>query len=289
MHAMRALLLALVAGLGGCGNLQTVPIAAVASDVVERPLGVSETRPAKDDVVPNGYEVEGRSLFVEQTAGGSAGVGLLFGPLGVLANRLNIDRLTREMGESGVKSSLYSIDALETAKAIWGGRVTASSGGAAVLLKPYVYVLVNDDKVGINTLAAVRAEGERGEGQKPWIGNYYYCLAEALPMTALQGPMAPEQITAYRAAIGKGFAELLAEIQRDFSRAPAPARDIAWVVSPTCMNFKPGMPGNLERDASGRMTMRSMFGDFGRVYNVFIFPTSAQYRFDNGPVPRESK
>ncbi|WP_172204700.1 hypothetical protein [Niveibacterium sp. COAC-50] len=278
--------------LSACGNLQAVRVAEVPSDIRSGGLSVAESRPTKDLVAPRAYEVPERSLFVQQTSGGNAALGVLLGPLGVLANSANIDRITQEMGESGKSASLYTLDSLDLAKSAWADRIPAKHSSAQLIqLKPYLVLLSQGKDLPINTLIAVRAEGPTaiGEAKTPWTGNYFYCSNRTLPAAWLSSPIPTQELDVYKASIKAGFTELLSEIERDLSTTQKPKRDIAWVDSPECFGNSVGMPGDIGKNEAGHLTLRAMWGDYGRIYNLMVFTSDSQYRFSNGPVARESK
>lgn len=279
-----ALGIAMAALLSACGSLQSIPAAKVPAAVAANGVALSQTRPTKDEVNSRAYEIPEHSAFVQQTSGGSAAVGVLLGPLGVLANSMNIDRLTQNMGESGKSSALYQLDARQEAMAAIGdelGRLNADSAKDKVTLKPYLMYFVADEKVGIQVQLHLRAESfvsEEGQS-KPWVGEYVVLLRDALPVSTLTS-QDPASLHTLRGDIKAGYRELLDEMAKDFSVGALPRRDIAWVISPV---LGIGMPGDIEYNAQGHMVLRSQWGR----YNLVIFQNKSSYNFTNGPVPRE--
>lgn len=279
-----ALGIAMAALLSACGSLQSIPAAKVPAAVAANGVALSQTRPTKDEVNSRAYEIPEHSAFVQQISGGSAAVGVLLGPLGVLANSMNIDRLTQNMGESGKSSALYQLDARQEAMAAIGdelGRLNADSAKDKVTLKPYLMYFVADEKVGIQVQLHLRAESvvsEEGQS-KPWVGEYVVLLRDALPVSTLTS-QDPASLHTLRGDIKAGYRELLDEMAKDFSAGALPRRDIAWVISPV---LGIGMPGDIEYNAQGHMVLRSQWGR----YNLVIFQNKSSYNFTNGPVPRE--
>lgn len=277
--------------LAACGNLQMVNVAAVHPSLVGKPVAISETRPTKEEVAPRAFEVAGKSLYVLQGSGGSLAVGILFGPLGALANAANIDRITNETGQSGLQSTLYQFDAKAESTAAIGeaiAKVPRAAGVAGIALKPHLVYFVAGEKEGIDVLVKVRAESEIVVAGKtvPWVGNYSVYTREVLPYTTLTAPMSPERAEKLRADIRSAYAELLVEIKKDLAPGPLPKRDIAWVKSRV---LGIGLPGDIERNPQGHLVLRNGWGDSGTVYTAVVFQDDKQYTFDNGPVARETK
>lgn len=77
---------------------------------------------------------------------------------------------------------------------------------------------------------------------------------------------------------------------RDFSGSLPPPRKIAWVTSPV---LGIGAPGDIETNASGRLSLRINMNNYGPAvvktvsYATYVFPSASQYSFGNGPVDRE--
>ncbi|WP_158300871.1 hypothetical protein [Chromobacterium sp. ATCC 53434] len=278
------LCIAAMASLTGCGSLQGIPVARLPAPIASQEVAFSVERPQKQDVNPRLYEVPGHSIFLQQTSGGSLAVGLLLGPLGVLANSMNIDRLTREMGESGKMSSLYQLDARQEAIEAIGPQVKQLNVGAGshqVALKPYMVYWIGDEKAGIRVLLHLRAQSSFvSEGQsKPWTGEYVLALKDALPMDVLHRDDAVLMQT-LRDNVREGYRELFVELGRDFSSGPQAKRDVAWVQSPI---LGIGMAGDVESNAQGHMVLRSLWGG---IYNLVVFQQKDSYAFGNGPEPR---
>lgn len=238
-------------------------------------------------------------MFFQQSSGGSVAVGLLLGPLGVIANRINIDRLTDLMGKSGAQSSLYAIDALTEARTVWktanpkSADVPATTG--KLIVQPYITLFTLDEKSGIFVVVSARVESDQlaADGNtKAWVGLYNYVVDGTLPVTALQASISQEDMDKYRASIRAGYSEIRAEIESDLKGGKPPKRQIAWVKSPV---LGVGLPGDVERSPSGRLSLRVSAKNMGLAtdplfsYSVYVFPSANEYSFENGPVDREEK
>jgi hypothetical protein len=273
--------------LVGCGNLQAVRVASIPEPVRAGPVTIAEERPSKDAVMPRAFEVPGKSLFIQQTSGGSVAAGVLFGPLGVLANVANIDRLTRAMGESAATSSLLTIDAKAEALQAIGTDGAAPqqvpSGATPIELKPYIVYFVADEKAGVDVLVHLLAETAVQRDGKPVVvkARYAAYLRETLPLEALQKPMTAERLDQLRADVRASYKELYEQLKLDRAQ-PLPSRKIAWVKS-RVMGI--GAGGEIDRTEAGHFVVRSRFGD--NHYSLVLFESDKQYEIDNGPVERQ--
>ncbi|HVW53118.1 MAG TPA: hypothetical protein VHC91_22410 [Trinickia sp.] len=285
--------------VGACGNLQSVKLAQFPAQLSGSTIELSTKRPSRADVAPRAYEVPGRSMFFQQTSGGSLAVGLLLGPLGVLANAINTDRITDLMGKSGSHSSVYAVDALTEARAAWPMvKLTSDDAPAApgaVIVQPFILLYVADEKAGISTVVSARVESSRlssDEHSKSWIGLYSYVVDGTLPLDALKNPLSSEQLDRYRASVREGYAEIRSELESDLKGGTPPKRQIAWVKSPV---LGVGLPGDIDVAQSGRLSLHVSAQNMGPMatplasYSVFVFPSADQYTFDNGPVDRKTQ
>jgi hypothetical protein len=162
-------------------------------------------------------------------------------------------------------------------------------------VKPFILLYVADDKSGINTMVSARVESGRpssDEHSKPWVGIYSYVLSDTLPLDALKGSLSAERLEQYRTSVRTGYSEIRSELDRDLKGGMPPKRKIAWVKSPV---LGVGLPGDIEVDQSGRLSLRVSGQNMGVLaetlasYSVFVFPSSNQYTFENGPVDRQTQ
>lgn len=217
-------------------------------------------------------------------------VGLLFGPLGVLANMHNIDSNTKAMGESAATSNLLLIDAMQMAQTALSGRLSnqiPSIEVKKISLKPFMVYFVSDEKTGIDILPQLRAELDIERDGKPtkWKGNYSYYLGRTLPMEAFKTSLPQDQLDALIKEIQQAYLELVDEMLFDLKPGQPPKRDIAWVKSRV---LGIGLPGDIEKNKAGHLVLRNMWGANDQ-FNLVVFDKDSQYTFDNGPVAREVK
>ncbi|MBI4002840.1 MAG: hypothetical protein HY348_13805 [Nitrospira defluvii] len=124
-----------------------------------------------------------------------------------------------------------------------------------------------------------------------WAGHYNYALQSVHRIEALRKSLSREDLATYQKAIREGYNEIRTELLRDLASGPLPKRQIAWVKASVLGSV--GIPGDIELGQSGRLSLRINMDNYGSFvdklapYTVWIFPTSTQYTFDNGPVERQ--
>lgn len=301
MKVRLALLAAiLTAVLSACGNLQGLQVAELPKPLRSAEVTLSPLRPPAR-VLHRVIEIPDRSVFLKQTAGGSLTLGLMLGPLGVLANEANIERLSEELAQNSKGSSLIQIDAIEEAAAAWG-EPPAKVDPKALQLRPFVVLYPDDGRKSVTVIAGVfMTSSLRVAGDKVWNANYHYVLPTARALDVLQKPMGPEQLASFKAELREGLRQIRGEILRDLSPVQ-PTRRVALVwaeplrISP--FGAAGFVAGDVETDASGRMVIRTtMDGNEGSIaaslrdipHHVWIFSRPNQYRFDGEPEVRKSR
>ena len=135
--------------LTGCGNLQNIQKPEIPDVVKGRSLQLTAERPEKEAVF-RAHAVPDKSVFVRQNTGGSAAAGIFLGPLGGALNSANIERINKEMAESGKNSAFYQIDALKEASVALGMEPQELSLGNAfadaIVLQPRIVLFGGDDR-----------------------------------------------------------------------------------------------------------------------------------------------
>ncbi len=298
-------MIALTVTLVGCGNLQGMKIASPPSGVAGRVVALAAEPPAKEAIAPRGHALEKQGLYVLQTGGGSAVTGLLFGPLGVMANQANIASRTQELGESANRSDLLQIVPRDEALAAWKGlpalpSVSAADVGA-LTVAPYLMLYLDDDRKNLFTVVGLRVMAAAKGDAQAWSGNYNYALERSLPVERL-GPNSPvTELEAYRNEIQEGYRQLRGEVladldpKRDAGKPAAVASIRAPILKSTLMGFAGFTSGDVEVASSGRLVMRVNMENYGPAmdrsvpYFLWIFPSAKQYAFDIGPELRSAQ
>ncbi|MGJ7503541.1 hypothetical protein ACSFBF_24505 [Variovorax sp. ZT5P49] len=298
-------LAASAASLVGCGNLQGLQVASVPTALSGKPIQVSTTPPAKEAIAPRGYALEKQGLYVLQTGGGSAITGIIFGPLGMLANSASIGAQTRQLGDTASKSSLLQLNPLDELSTAWKALpepvpTSASAVDGHLKLSPYLLLYVDDDRKNLFTVVGIRAEAEPAKGVKAWNGNYNFALERVLPVDRLATASTGAEFDAYRLEIQEAYRQLRTELLTDLGPAnPASHSKVATVKAPilrsTLMGFAGFTFGDVDIAPGGRMVVRVNMDNYGPAmdksvpYALWIFPSAKQYEFDLGPEPRKTR
>lgn len=295
----------LAASVVGCGNLQGMHVASVPQNLSGRSFEVSPEPPAKEAIAPRGHALEKQGLYVLQTSGGSAAVGVLFGPLGVMANKANIESRTRELGEAAARSNLLQLVPVDEAMTAWKGlsetppTVNAAQAGA-LQVAPYLLLYVDDDRKNLYTVAGLRVLAPAKADNKAWNGNYNYAVERVLPVDRLASASPGAEFEAYRAEIQEGYRQLRAELLADLDpKAANKQGTVASVQAPilksTLMGFAGFTSGEADLASNGRLVMRVNMDNYGPAmdksvpYFLWIFPSAKQYAFNLGPEPRKAR
>lgn len=284
--------------VSACGNLQSLKRAEVPKPLKEYPVALSSQRPPSG-VSPNAIEIPNRSLFLKQTAGGSVAVGLLFGPLGVLANIANIERLSKELAENSKGSSLLQVDAIEEAAEAWAEK-PIEVGPNSLQLRPYIILFPDDGRKSITVIGGVYVTSSYViEGGKFWNANYHYVLPNVRGFEVLERPMEQGQLAMFRDELRDAFRQIRIELQRDLSPSQANRRvALVWAepLKVSMLGFAGFTSGDVETDPSGRLVIRTNVDNWGGTvgaalrdtpHQVWIFSKPTQYRFDAEPQERK--
>lgn len=296
-----ALLAPVIAVLvSACGNLQALKVAEVPQPLKSTPVALSTQRPPAR-VSPGAIEIPNRSVYLKQTAGGSLAAGLLFGPIGGLANAANIERLSKELAEGSKGSSLLQLDAIEEATAAWGEKPTQVDP-KSLQLRPYVVLYPDDGRKSVTIVGGVFVTSSHAiEGDKVWNADYHYVMPTARGVEVLEKPMDAAQLAAFKDELRDGFRQIRAEVLRDLAPTQ-PSRRVALIwaepLKVSLMGFAGFASGDVETEPSGRLVIRTNMDNWGGTvgaasrdtpHQVWIFSRSTQYRFDAEPQERKAR
>lgn len=286
--------------ISACGNLQRLKPAEVPQPLKAYPVALSSQRPPPG-VSPSAIEIPNRSVFLKQTVGGSAAVGLLFGPLGVLANIANIERLSKELAESSKGSSLFQIDAIDEAAKAWAEK-PIQHGPNSLQLRPYVILYPDDGRKSITVIGGVYVTSSYAiEGGNVWNADYHYVLPTVRGFEVLERPMEQGQLASFRDELRDGFRQIRLELQRDLASEQANRRvALVWAepLKASMLGFAGFTSGDVETDPSGRIVIRTNVDNWGGTvgaalrdtpHQVWIFSRPTQYRFDAEPQERKAQ
>ncbi|MFZ2266739.1 MAG: hypothetical protein WAV95_04095 [Azonexus sp.] len=286
--------------VSACGNLQNLKPAEVPQPVKAYPAALSSQRPPSV-VSPSAIEIKNRSIFLKQTAGGSVAVGLLFGPIGVLANVANIERISKELAANSKGSSLLQIDAIEEAAEAWSEKPIQDNRNS-LHLRPYVVLYPDDGRKSITIIGGVYVTSSHAlEDGRVWNADYHYVLPTVRGFDVLERPMEEGQLLSFKDELRDGFRQIRTELQRDLSSTQVDRRvALIWAepLKASVLGFAGFTSGDVETDSSGKLVIRTNIDNWGGTvgaalrdtpHQVWIFSRATQYRFDADPQERKAQ
>lgn len=303
MTAWRRVLCIAAIALTGCGNLQSLKVASVPQSLRGQAIEPSPRPAAKDGVAPRAQALGEGGLYLMQSGGGSAALGLLLGGLGAAINSANVAAENEKILKSAAPSSLLQLQPVEELSAAWRDAAAApASASGSVKASPYVILYVDNERKFIYPVAGLRVDGPLAgaTAQPAWTGHYLFAIDKPLPAEVLSKPLAEEQFTEFKAKVRAAYVQLRSELATDVSGSPpgAPARHIASVNSTYLRAIQIGFAGFTSGDVdispSGSMSLRVSIDNYGPAmdrsvpYFVWYFPSASQYTFGLGPEPRKA-
>lgn len=192
---------------------------------------------------------DAKTVLYLQTFGGSLGVGLLLGPIGVAANIAAVRNKTNEE-VTMLKGKLPWSPAAIYAEAAKGRPELASAvGSGSVRLSPQLLVVrVKDDALLLGCALTV---DQRPTGQE-WKATYYFQTRQKLPLADAVKGLPAERLLAVEAELRAGFRAVTELYFDDLRGKLGPGKEITYkseFVTPfTAIEFK-GMelPGPADR------------------------------------------
>jgi hypothetical protein len=106
--------------LVGCGNLQALKVASIPDEIRGRSIETSVVSASLEDLAPEARSMGTGGIYLAQSGGGSAALGLLLGPAGIALNSANIAAETDRLAKSAVSASLLQINTSDELAAAWG-------------------------------------------------------------------------------------------------------------------------------------------------------------------------
>jgi hypothetical protein len=123
-------------------------------------------------------------MYVAQFKGGSATVGILFGPLGMLANTQNILRKSEKLAQGKSGESLAGVVA--SVKSQLAAKATALPVGSKNSFEVASAVLISFDPDG-NVRSSLLIRASQIGVKKPWAKTYFWHFSVVAPAVGLEG------------------------------------------------------------------------------------------------------
>lgn len=201
-------------------------------------------------------------LFFQNFGGGGAGLGILAGPFGVMANVSMIEEVTKqEMAKLSGRLGLDPVQAFKEVAAKDGFRISDPVPNGAVILSPYLYVT----KPNPETFAFAAALLVEYEGVDPkWTGKYMQQLPLTLRSEAVRDGLGGDQLAALKADMTAGMQGVLRLYAADTAKTLSTVRKIKVKSDFLTPRFTVEVPGDEVAAPGTRVTFRT----FGGVYSL---------------------
>jgi hypothetical protein len=287
--------------LAGCGNLQALKVASIPGELHGRSIETSDVPVSLEDLAPKARPMGNGGVYLAQSGGGSAVLGILLGPAGIALNSANINAETAKLAKSSVSARLLQINTSDELAAAWGPRAAETSNAEKVRAAPYLLLYVDDARQTLYPIVGLRVASAESStsGSRNWSGHYLYALP-TMPASVLQSAVSDSDEQSFRLRLRDAYMQLRTELANDLSASssPAPATQLASIKSTylkaTQMGFAGFTSGDVGTLSGGAMSIRVNIENYGPAmsravpYFVWYFPSASQYSFDLGPEPRRN-
>lgn len=214
-----------------------------------------------------------KDILYFQTFGGSVGVGVMFGPLGVLANVQMIESNT--MADVALLKDKIAVDpkAVFLAAASNSGVSIASAGSNKQLrLNPYVLMQkMEDDRIVIASVIIVDHVGSKNNQQS----RYMIQLPSSFTIAELS-TMDVAKTQQLERSINQGFEQLFAALQYEATTNVVNEPDATVSSDFLTPRFKTELAGKIVRQDSSYTWFRSFNGVFGLITSDTVVKKTAK-------------
>lgn len=163
--------------------------------------------------------------YIQNFGGGGVGVGLLLGPIGVLANIEMIEANTEE--DKALLYGKFPLDIYQTFNKVSAAANLSEQAQATSKISPYLLVVRDEGEVlRMATVMTVELAQENG---KPWSGMYLYQLDKTYAKADIAAGFDALQQAELQALVEEGFAQAIELYDADRQNA---------LVSDTAVEFE---------------------------------------------------
>lgn len=201
-----------------------------------------------------------QNILYFQNYGGSLGLGLLLGPLGVAANVGIIESNTKkDVEQLRDKISVRPTDIFsEVAKREGLDLSSVAETAQKPKVTPYLYVSKTD---GETLLLSSSLLVEQGEGTGKWIGKYMYQLPVKYSISELS-QLSPAATTQLKEAMATGFAQIILNLRAENPEQLAQEKKIIFKSDLLAPNISFDMIGRLISEDNSVVWIRTVGGVF---------------------------
>lgn len=255
MTFARLLLVATLAALAGCAGVPQYLAQPPAHDAAYK-LGRSAQLDFEAHTMVFLDDAR-RTRFVQNFGGGGAGVGVMFGPLGVLANAAAIKSTTKE--DSALLRGKLGLDVqreFEAAALAAGFRADAAVDQAPVAA-PYLEVVrIDDQRFALGAVLVVELGVSRGN----WRGVYQSQMDTVLTRADVAATLAPEHQAALAAELRQAFAGVIALARADVDGAlPVAVDEVTFKSDYLTPRIVFELPAQRLETRDGRVLLRTAY------------------------------
>lgn len=270
MQSIRAACLIIaITSVMGCATAPSLQGARPASSrTLKYGLAKSEIAAKADHM--NQHLNESKSVtYFQNQGGGGAGLGLLLGPLGVIANVKMIESTTTaDVEKIKGKINLNPEVAFQQAAIATNFSVQNSANPGDVKVTPYVLISKTDQST-LHISSVVFLEGV--DEQRKWTRRYQYQLPGKYTLDELS-KLSTTNAAEVQAASVNAYASLLKQITEETDSTIASEKRIVFKSPYLSPRFELEMNGSLIGESNGRVWVRSVLGV------AAIDPASIQYQ-----------
>lgn len=270
MHMIRTLTLSIIAVcLTACG---TAPVLQSARPAVAQGqhygLAHSESL-AKTDQTTKPLDSHQSIVYNQNQGGGGAGLGLLLGPIGVVANAKMIETKTEEdVARLKGKLDLAPSTALQQAASASGFSLQSVAGPQDIQMTPYILVSkTNETTVHVSAMILVESPGNPAK----WSRSYRYQLADKYNLDELAAADAGLNVALQERAT-LAYVELLRYINEESDANIAKEAAITLLSPYLTPRFEVAQRGSLIRVDTNRVWVRTTLGV------AAVAPTDLSYK-----------
>lgn len=204
---------------------------------------------------------EAKTVHYLQPYGGSVGVGLLLGPIGVAANIAAIDEKTTEEVAMLSGKLPWSPASLYAEVARTRPELSEPAGQEVVRVSPQLLLVKTDGEMLL--LACVLQVDHRSVGQE-WRGSYVFQTRQKFTLTEAARGLTPAQVRAGEAELAAGFRALTTIYFDDLRGKLGPGMDIEYKSRFVTPNMDIALKGKRVAGPEDRLVFRSV----GTMYSL---------------------
>lgn len=200
----------------------------------------------------------GDILYQQNFGGGGAGVGILLGPIGVMANIAAIESNTEEDVEI-LKDKLAFNPSEILIKSTGKYQIEVANGNAdSIKLSPYIYVSKTENEQLLFASALI-VETEPGK-KSNWLGKYMYQTPLKMAKSDLADGLDEKEYSLLKSELEKGFDELVRLYSEDRKGNLKTEKALTFISDFVSPRFNIEMVGDLIPSDANRVNIRTVGG-----------------------------